>query len=86
MFYEYQYELQRGSEIVAETEYFIEHTEKLDPEPQKLKMSKFKKTVSELVADHVDLIERVQMDDRKYELTDCQEIVQEYNEWASNKN
>jgi hypothetical protein len=83
--YEYQYELQRGSSIVSETEYFIEKTDKPDAEPQKLKMSKFKKIVADLMADHTDLVERVQSEDEEFELTNCLQVVQEYNEWSVNQ-
>lgn len=81
--FEFQYEIQRGSEINVEKEYFIENTTKAADEPQKLKFAKFKKTAIELMADHTELIERIQEEDKKYELSDCIALVEEYNEWAS---
>lgn len=81
--YEFQYELQRGNDIIVEKEYFIENSAKAGEEPQKLKMAKFKKIAVELMADHTELVERIQAEDKKYELTDCQALVEEYNEWAA---
>ncbi|MCU0435614.1 MAG: hypothetical protein MUC87_19295 [Bacteroidia bacterium] len=83
--FEFQYELQRGGDIVVEKEYFIENTDKKADEPQKLKTAKFKKIVAELMADHTELVERIQAEDKKYELSDCQEIAEEYNEWVASQ-
>jgi hypothetical protein len=83
--FEFQYELQRGSEIIVEKEYFIENADKQADEPHKLKPGKFKKIVSDLMADHAELVERIQAEDKKYELADCIEIAEEYNEWAASQ-
>jgi hypothetical protein len=48
---------------------------------QKAKPAKFKKIVGDLMADHSDLVARVQEDDKKYEVTDMQKVIDEYNEW-----
>jgi arginine deiminase len=81
--FEFQYEIQRGSEINVETEYFIENTTKASDEPQKLKTAKFKKIAAELMADHTELVERIEAEDKKYELSDCINVAEEYNEWAA---
>lgn len=78
--YEWQYELQRGAEVVVEKEYYIEKndgTEKIE----KTKPGKFKKNVAEYMADHTELVARVQKEDKKYEIADMQSIVAEYNTW-----
>jgi hypothetical protein len=83
--FEWQYELQRGNELVVEKEYFIEKNDGAG-KLEKAKPAKFKKTVAELMADHTDLVARIQNEDKKYEIAQMQSIVEEYNTWYEEQN
>jgi hypothetical protein len=83
--YEFQFEMQHGSDIVVEKEYYIEKNDGTG-ELQKAKSGKFKKTVAELMADNATLVARVQSDNKKYEIADMQSVVDEYNEWYATQN
>jgi hypothetical protein len=78
--YEWQFELQRGAEVIVEKEYYIE-TNDGSGKIEKTKPGKFKKAVAELMADNPELVARVQNEDKKYEIGDVQNIVAEYNTW-----
>ncbi len=84
--YELQYEEQRGSDIVVDSDYYIEKNDGGTAEPEKIKSNKFKKTVSEMMSDNSDLVARVQGDDKKYEIADMQSVVDEYNSWYQKQN
>jgi hypothetical protein len=81
--YEWQYEIQRGADIIIESEYFVE---KNGAELQKAKSAKFKKTVAELMADNSELVARVQGDDKKYEIAEMKQVCDEYNTWFEKQN
>ena len=83
--YEWQYELQRGSEVVVESEYYIEKNDGAS-EMQKAKSGKFKKIVAEIMADNSELVTRVQGDDKKYEVAEMTQVCDEYNAWYSKQN
>lgn len=78
--YEWQFELQRGADLIVEKEYYIE-TNDGTGKIEKTKPGKFKKVVAERMADHAELVARVQNEDKKYEIGDVQNIVTEYNTW-----
>ena len=78
--YEWQYELQRGAEVIVEKEYYIEKNDG-SAKIEKTKPGKFKKNVAEYMADHTELVARVQKEDKKYEIGDMQNIIAEYNTW-----
>ena len=84
--YELQYEEQRGSDIVVESDYYMEKNDGTSTEPQKVKANKFKKTVEEMMSDNSDLVTRVQGDDKKYEIADMESVVDEYNSWYVKQN
>ena len=81
--YELQYEEQRGDDVVVESDYYLEKNDGTSS-PEKIK--KFKKEVSEMMSDNSDLVTRVQGDDKKYEITDMQSVVDEYNTWYQKQN
>jgi hypothetical protein len=83
--FEWQYEIQRGSDIVVEKEYFIEKNDG-SGKMEKAKTGKFKKIVAEYMADHTELVARVEGDSKKYEIGDMQNIVDEYNTWYQEQN
>ncbi|MBI3509404.1 MAG: hypothetical protein HY064_01990 [Bacteroidetes bacterium] len=83
--YELQYELQRGNEVIVDSDYFIEKNDG-SGSLEKVKTGKFKKTVAELMADNTELVARVQNDDKKYEIADIQKVVEEYNTWYQQQN
>lgn len=83
--YEWQYELQRGNEVVVESEYYIEKNDGAS-EMQKAKSGKFKKIVAEIMADNSELVARVQGDDKKYEVAEMTQVCDEYNTWYSEQN
>lgn len=78
--YEWQYELQRGENLIIEKEFFIEKNDG-SGKLEKAKPGKFKKMVAELMADNTELVARVQGEDKKYEIGDMQKIIAEYNTW-----
>lgn len=78
--YEWQFELQRGAEVIVEKEYYMETNDGAG-KIEKTKPGKFKKMAAELMADHTELVARIQAEDKKYEIGDMQNIVAEYNTW-----
>lgn len=82
--YEWQYELQRGPEVIIESEYFIEKNG--SAELQKAKSAKFKKSVAELMSDNTELVTRVQNDDKKYDIAEIKQVCDEYNTWYEQQN
>ncbi len=84
--FEWQFEVYHGDEIQVEKDYYIEKTAGSAKEPEKLKGNKFKKTVAEMMADHTELVSRVEADNKKYEITEMQSVIEEYNEWAVQNN
>ena len=83
--YELQYEEIRGQETVVESDYYIEKNDG-SGDLQKTKTGKFKKTVAELMADNTELVARVQDSDKKYEIAEMQQVVDEYNTWYEKQN
>ncbi len=83
--YEWQFELQRGNDLVVESEYYIEKNDGTS-ELQKAKTGKFKKMVSELMSDNSELVARVQQEDKKYEIAEMQQVCDEYNTWYIKQN
>ncbi|HTL82321.1 MAG TPA: hypothetical protein VL651_11475 [Bacteroidia bacterium] len=83
--YELQFELQRGDAIVVDKDYYIEKQGNT-AEPEKIKESKFKKIVADLMADDAAIVAKVQADTKKYEINDMQSVVEEYNSWYSTTN
>lgn len=84
--YELQFELQRGDQVVVDKDYYTELNDGSGNGPQKLKLNKFKKSVAELMSDNSDLVTRVQNDDKKYEISDVQSVIEEYNSWYEQQN
>jgi hypothetical protein len=84
--YELQFEVQRGNDLVIDSEYYIEKNDGSNAELQKAKSGKFKKMVAELMSDNTELVSRVQSDDKKYEIADMQSVVDEYNTWYQQQN
>lgn len=84
--FEWQFEVYHGDEIQVEKDYYIEKTAGSAKEPEKLKGNKFKKTVAEMMADHTELVSRVEADNKKYEIAEMQSVIEEYNEWAVQNN
>jgi hypothetical protein len=84
--FEWQFEVYHGDEIQVEKDYYIENTAGSAKELEKLKGNKFKKTVAEMMADHTELVSRVEADNKKYEFAEMQSVVEEYNEWAEQNN
>lgn len=83
--YEWQFEIQRGNDLVVDSEYYIEKNDG-SSEMQKAKTGKFKKTVSDLMSDNVELVARVQSEDKKYEIAEMTKVVSEYNTWYEKQN
>jgi hypothetical protein len=84
--YELQFEVQRGNDLVVDSDYYIEKNDGSNAEPQKVKANKFKKTVAEMMSDNTELVSRVQGDDKKYEIDDMAKVVEEYNTWYDKQN
>ncbi|HLG03096.1 MAG TPA: hypothetical protein VI731_05835 [Bacteroidia bacterium] len=84
-FYEWQYEIQKPSGIVLEKEYYIEKNDGAS-KIERVKSGKFKKIVADLMADHTELVQRVQSEDKKYDAAEMQKVVEEYNEWYVEEN
>jgi hypothetical protein len=83
--YELQFEVQRGNDLVVDSEYYIEKNDGTS-EMQKAKSGKFKKTVAELMSDNTALVSRVQGEDKKYEIPEMTQVVMEYNSWYEKQN
>ncbi len=79
--FEWQFEVYHGDQTEVEKDFYIEKVGSDAKEPEKLKGSKFKKTVSELMSDNTDLVSRVESDDKKYEIAEMQSVIEEYNDW-----
>lgn len=77
LIFEWQFEMQRGNELVVDSEYYIQINDGSNSEPQKLKPAKFKKLAAELMNDHSELVEKIQNDNKKFELGDVQAYVEE---------
>ena len=82
--YELQFEVQRGNDLVVDSDYYMEKNDGTNAEPQKVK--KFKKAVADMMSDNTDLVARVQSDDKKYEVADMAKVVEEYNSWFDKQN
>lgn len=83
--FEWQYEVYHGDQTLVEKDFYIEKIGSDEKEPKKLKGNHFKKTVSELMADHTELVARVEADDKKYEIADMQSVIEEYNDWYADQ-
>lgn len=83
--YEWQFELQRGAELVVDKEYYIEKNDGSGA-LERAKTGKFKKLVGEMMADNSELVARVQGEDKKYEIGDMIKVVDEYNTWYEQEN
>lgn len=81
--FELQFEMQRGDEMIVDKDYYME---KNDGSGSVEKVKKFKKVVAELMSDNSDLVQRVQNEDKKYEVADMQQVVEEYNTWYEQQN
>jgi hypothetical protein len=86
IFYELQYEMQRGADLIVDSEYYMEKNDGSGAAPTKVKSNKFKKMVADVMADHTELVEKVQSEDKKYEYNDMVRIVEEYNNWYEEQN
>lgn len=84
--FEWQFEVYHGDQTLVEKDFYIEKVGGQDKEPKKLKGNHFKKTVSEMMADHTELVARVEADDKKYEIKDMQSVIEEYNDWYADQN
>ncbi|HEU4716538.1 MAG TPA: hypothetical protein VFU15_01840 [Bacteroidia bacterium] len=84
--FEYQYEVQRGNDLVVDSDYYMEKNDGSNSGLTKVKMGKFKKLAAEMMSDNTDLVQRVQNDDKKYEITDVQKVIDEYNSWYEQQN
>ena len=84
--FEWQYEVYHGDETLVEKDFYIEKVGGEAKEPEKLKGNKFKKTVSELMADNTELVARINGEDKKYEINDMQSVIEEYNNWYAEQN
>lgn len=83
--FEWQFEVYHGEETLVEKDFYIEKVGSAAKEPEKLKGNRFKKTVSELMSDNIDLVTRVENDSKKYEIAEMQSVIEEYNEWYANE-
>ena len=79
--FEWQYEIYHGDQTQVEKDFYIEKIGSAEKEPQKLKGNKFRKMVSELMSDNTELVNRVENDNKKYEINEMQSVIEEYNEW-----
>ena len=84
--FEWQFEMMHGEKTIVDKDYYIEKIGSTEKEPQKLKGNRFKKTVAELMADHTELVARVEADDKKYEIGEMQSVIEEYNNWYAEQN
>lgn len=83
--YEWQYEIQRGPDVIIESEYYIEKNDGASS-MQKAKSAKFKKAIGEIMSDNSDLVTRVQNDDKKYDVEEMKQVCDEYNTWYEQQN
>lgn len=83
--FEWQFEVYHGDQTLVEKEFYIEKIDGDAKGPEKLKGNRFKKTVSELMADNTELVARVEADDKKYEIAEMQSVIEEYNEWYASQ-
>ena len=86
LLFELQFEMQRGNDLVVDSDYYIQKNDGSDADLSKVKSGKFKKIVADMMADNADLVTRVQNDDKKYEINDMQKVVDEYNDWYKGQN
>lgn len=84
--FEWQFEVYHGDQTLIEKDFYIEKVGGEEKEPKKLKGNHFKKTVSELMADHTELVARVEAENKKYEIKDMQSVIEEYNDWYADQN
>lgn len=84
--FEWQFEVYHGDETQVEKDFYIEKANGESKEPKKLKGNHFKKTVAEMMADHTDLVARIESEDKKYEIKDMQSVIEEYNDWYADQN
>jgi len=80
--YQHQFEYYHGEEVRHDSEYYLE---KSGTELTKVKGNKFKKIVAEVMADHTELVQKVQQSEGKYEGDAIVEVVEEYNAWRRKK-
>jgi hypothetical protein len=83
--FEWQFEVYHGDQTLVEKDFYVEKVGGTEKEPKKLKGNHFKKTVSELMADHSELVARVESEDKKYEIKDMQSVIEEYNDWYASE-
>jgi hypothetical protein len=83
--FEWQYEVYHGDQTQVEKDFYVEKAGGTDKEPKKLKGNHFKKTVSELMADHSELVARIEAENKKYEIKDMQSVIEEYNNWYASE-
>jgi hypothetical protein len=83
--FEWQFEVYHGDQTLIEKDFYIEKVGGEAKEPEKLKGNRFKKTVSELMADNSELVARVEAEDKKYEIKDMQSVIEEYNDWYASE-
>jgi hypothetical protein len=84
--FEWQFEVYHGDQTLIEKDFYVENTGSTSKEPEKLKGNRFKKTVAEMMADHTELVSRVEADNKKYEIAEMQSVIEEYNEWYEQNN
>jgi len=82
MLFEMMYEMQQMNDIIYKTEYYV--AKKDDSEYSKLKESKYKKQLGELMKDNPDILATAD-DDKKFEIEKVVELVNQYNTWAQSK-
>jgi hypothetical protein len=82
MLFEMMYEMQQMNDIVYKTEYYV--AKKEDPEYAKLKESKYKKQLGELMKDNPEILANAD-EDKKFEIGKVVELVEQYNNWAKSK-
>jgi hypothetical protein len=82
MLFEMMYEMQNMNEIVYKTEYYV--AKKEDTEYSKLKESKYKKQLSELMKDNPEILATAD-EDKKFEIEKVVTLVNQYNNWAQSK-
>jgi hypothetical protein len=74
--------MQNMNEIVYKTEYYV--AKKEDTEYSKLKESKYKKQLSELMKDNPEILATAD-EDKKFEIEKVVTLVNQYNNWAQSK-
>jgi hypothetical protein len=82
MLFEMMYEMQQMNEIVYKTEYYV--AKKEDPEYAKLKESKYRKQLGELMKDNPDILATAD-EEKKFEIEKIVDLVNQYNNWAKSK-